>query len=153
MEIRQILRAASGWLELGMPSDALVELEGLDAETRGQRGALELRLAAQMMKEDWKEASETGISLCRMAIDEPEHFVNVAFCLHEIGKTEDAKKWLQSGPERLSDVPVFHYNMACYLWTLGEKERAKNHLARAVEMDENFKETAQHDKDLIGIDL
>ena len=136
-----------------MPTDALLELDNLDEENRGSQKALELKLAAQMAKEDWEAAIETATALCLLAVDEPSYFVSVAFCLHERGRTEEAKKWLQRGPEILSEMPVFHYNMACYLWTLGEKERARNHLAKAVEMDESFKESARHDKDLVGLEL
>jgi len=153
MVTKQILRAASGWLELGMPVDALLELRNLDEEDGRKRGAMDLKLAAQMAAEDWRSAVETAMTLCEMAVDEPSHFVNVAFCLHELGQTEEAKKWLQRGPEALTEMPVFHYNMACYLWTLGEKERARNHLAKAVEMDESFEESARNDKDLVGLEL
>ncbi len=153
MVTKQIIRAASGWLELGMPEDALVELDNLSGEDRDSRKVLELKLAAQMVREDWKPAATTAKSLCAQAVDEPEFFLSAAFCLHETGETEEAKKWLQRGPDVLSEMPVFHYNMACYLWTLGEKERAHNHLAKAVEMDESFMDSARHDKDLVGMDL
>jgi len=136
-----------------MPEDALEELEGLAPADRETRKALELKLAAQMAKNAWKPASETAVSLCNQAVDEPEYFVSAAYCFHEIGETEEASKWLQRGPETLCEMPVYHYNMACYLWKLGENERARNHLAKAVEMDDSFMESAKHDKDLAGMEL
>ena len=153
MVAKQIIRAASGWLELGMPEDALEELEGLSPADRETKKALELKLAAQMTKKVWKAASETAIRLCNQSVDEPDYFVNAAYCFHENGETEEARKWLQRGPETLSEMPVFHYNMACYLWKLGENERARNHLSKAVEMDESFMESARHDEDLAGMEL
>lgn len=153
MLAKQVLRAASGWLELGMPDDALEELSSLDNSDKEIRRALELKLAAQMAKEDWKVASVTAMSLCRQAVDESDFFLSAAFCLHESGDTEEARKWLLNGPETLHEIPVYHYNMACYLWTLGEKERAKNHLAKAVAMDESFLESARDDRDLVGMEL
>ena len=153
MVAKQVLRAASGWLELGMPDDALDELKLLDGEDRDGRKALELKLAAEMVKEEWKTASETARDLCKQAVDEPDFFLSAAYCLHEDGETEEAKKWLLSGPESLHEIPVFHYNMACYLWKLGEGERAKNHLAKAVDMDESFLESAKDDRDLVGMEF
>ena len=153
MVTRQVLRAASGWLELGMPDDALVELNALDGENRECRRALEIRLAAEMIKEDWKVASETARTLCKQAVDEPDFFLSAAYCLHENGNTDEARKWLLKGPESLHEIPVFHYNMACYLWTLGEHERAKDHLAKAVDMDESFLESAKDDRDLVGMEF
>jgi hypothetical protein len=48
-------------------------------------------------------------------------------------------------------MPVFHYNLACYLWTLGEGPRARSHLKQAISMDESFLESAREDRDLVGI--
>jgi len=153
MVAKQVLRAASGWLELGMPDDALEELRSLEGEERESRKALELKLAAEMVKEDWKVASETARSLCKHAVDEPDFFLSAAYCLHENGDTDEARKWLLNGPESLHEIPVYHYNMACYLWTLGERERAKNHLAKAVDMDGSFLESAREDRDLVGMEF
>jgi tetratricopeptide (TPR) repeat protein len=153
MLTKQIIRAASGWLELGMPEDALNEIKGLPKDHLGEKIVLELRLAAEMALQKWQEAAETAKLLCMEAVDEPDFFLSAAFCLHELGETDEARKWLLRGPEVLSEMAVFHYNMACYLWTLGEKERAHNHLSKAFDMDESFKESALHDKDLVGMEL
>lgn len=153
MVAKQVIRAASGWLELGMPDDALEELDALRGEDREERKVLELKMSAEMAKESWEEAVETAEKLCRLAVDEPDFFLSVAFCLHEMGRTEEARNWLQRGPEELSELPVFHYNMACYHWTLGEKERARNHLAKAIDMDESFLDAAREDRDLVGMDF
>ncbi len=136
-----------------MPDDALEELENLEGEEAGDRRALELKLAALMVKEAWKDASGIACRLCELAVDEPEFFLHAAFCIHESGDTGEAKNWLLRGPDVLQEMPVFHYNMACYLWTLGEKERARNHLGKAVEMDASFLESAREDRDLVGMDL
>lgn len=153
MLTKQIIRAASGWLELGMPADALNEIKCLPKEYLGEKLVLELRLAAEMALEKWKDAADTAKLLCMEALYEPDFFLSAAFCLHELGETDEARKWLLRGPDVLSEMAVFHYNMACYLWTLGEKERARNHLAQAFEMDDSFKESARHDKDLAGIEF
>jgi len=152
MLTKQIIRAASGWLELGMPADALNELKNLPKENTDERVVLELRLAAEMAMQDWKHGAETAKALCMEAVDEPDFFLSAAFCLHEIGETNEAMKCLLRGPEVLSEMAVYHYNMACYLWTIGEKDRAHNYLAKAFEMDDSFKEAARYDKDLVGIE-
>ena len=50
-------------------------------------------------------------------------------------------------------MAVFHYNMACYLWTLGEQEAARGYLDKAVAMDEGFLEAARTDRDLVGMEI
>ena len=151
MGVTQELIRAVGWLELGLADEALVELESLPREQRESREALEIRLHAQMENESWNPASETARLLCLKDAGEPEFFLRAAFCLHETGDTLAARDWLLRGPKSLFDMPVFHYNLACYLWTLGESSRARSHLRQAFAMDESFIEAARDDRDLVGI--
>lgn len=151
MVAKQVIRAATGWLELGMPDDALEELDALTVEDRSERQVLELKLSAQMAKAYWREASTTALELCEQAADEADFFLSAAYCLHEAGSTAEARKCLLSGPEALHDLPVFHYNMACYLWTLGDKDNATRHLNIAIGMDDSFLDSARVDKDLVGM--
>lgn len=153
MVAKQVIRAAAGWLELGMPDDALEELAALSAEERGDQRVRELQLAAEMAKGDWPLAAETALGLCELAADEPDFFMSAAYCLHEAGRTAEARKCLLKGPGVLAEFPVYHYNMACYLWTLCEKDAARGHLAKAVEMDESFLESARADRDLVGMEF
>ncbi len=151
MGVTKTLQAASGWLELGIADEALTELERLPMETRTQREALELKLAAQMVNQAWNSASDTARLLCLKAADEPVFFLRAAFCLHETGDTLAACNWLLRGPKTLFDMAIFHYNLACYLWTLGEAKRARSHLQQAITMDESFLAAARDDHDLAGI--
>jgi hypothetical protein len=60
---------------------------------------------------------------------------------------------LLRGPKSLFEMAVFHYNLACYLWTLGEGPRARSHLKQAITMDDSFRNAARDDRDLVGISL
>lgn len=151
MVVSSMLQAASGWLELGLADEALFELQGLPSEIQTQRDALELKLAAQMESELWNSASETARLLCLKVEDEPEFFIRAAYCLHETGDTLAACNQLLRGPKALFEMAVFHYNLACYLWTLGEGPRARSHLKQAIAMDQSYLEAARDDRDLIGI--
>jgi predicted Zn-dependent protease len=151
MGVTEILRAATGWLELGLADEALYELQCLPAGAQTQRAALELKLAAQMERESWNSASETARLLCLKEENEPEYFLRAAFCLHETGDTLAACNQLLRGPKSLFEMAIFHYNLACYLWTLGEGPRARSHLKTAIAMDESFIEAARKDRDLSGI--
>lgn len=153
MVVSKTLRAASGWLELGLADEALYELQSLPAEVQMLRGPLELKLAAQMDCEQWNTASETARLLCLKAEDVPEFFLRAAFCLHETGDTLAACNQLLRGPKELFDMAIFHYNLACYLWTLGDGPRARSHLKQAIEMDETYLESAREDRDLAGMKL
>jgi hypothetical protein len=152
MGVTKTLQAATGWLELGIPDEALIELTMLPMDVRTQREALELKLAAQMANQAWNSASDTARLLCLKATDEPVFFLRAAFCLHETGDTLAACNWLLRGPKTLFEMAIFHYNLACYLWTLGAAKRARSHLQQAITMDESFLAAAREDRDLVGID-
>jgi Flp pilus assembly protein TadD len=153
MVVTKTLRAAAGWLELGLADEALYELQSLPKEVQRLRAALELKLSAQMEREQWNAASETARLLCLKAEDEPEFFLRAAFCLHETGDTLAACNQLLHGPKLLFEMAIFHYNLACYLWTLGEGPRARSHLKQAIEMDRSFLAFAKGDRDLAGMKL
>ena len=151
MNLHATLQAATGWLELGLADEALIELNELPAEAQKKRQVLEIKLAAQMQDECGNRASDTARLLCLVAKDEPVFFLRAAFCLHETGDTLAACNWLLKGPKSLFEMAIFHYNLACYLWTLGEAKRARSHLKQAISMDRTFIEAAKEDRDLIGI--
>ena len=153
MVVTKTLQAAAGWLELGLADEALYDLQSLPPEVQLLRGPLELKLAALMEEGQWNQASETARLLCIKAEDVPEFFLRAAYCLHETGDTQAACNQLLRGPKALFDMAIFHYNLACYLWTLGEGPRAKTHLKQAIEMDESFLESARSDRDLAGMKL
>ena len=124
MVLTRTLRAASGWLELGLADEALVELRELSTQEQAQQEALELRLHAEMECESWNPAADTARLLCLKEPGEAEFFIRAAFCLHETGDTLAACNWLLRGPKSLFEMSIFHYNLACYLWVLGEGDRA-----------------------------
>lgn len=148
MDDLRILRSALGWLELGLPEEALSELTALPARDRMRRHALELRLLAEMEALHWNAAADTGRLLCLKEPKEARFFIHAAFCLHETGDTLAARDWLLRGPATLIEDPLFHYNIACYLAVLGDRKRAESHLERAFEMDASLKDSAQEDTDL-----
>jgi hypothetical protein len=152
MGVIKTLRAATGWLELGLADEALYELQGLPPEVQILRGPLELKLTA-LMEQQWNLASETARLLCLKADDVPEFFLRAAYCLHETGDTLAACNQLLRGPRALFEMAIFHYNLACYLWTLGEGPRARSHLRQAIAMDHDYLESARTDRDLMGIDI
>lgn len=151
MDDLRILRSALGWLELGLPEDALSELTALPARERMRRHALELRLIAEMESRRWNAAADTGRLLCLKEPKEARFFIHAAYCLHETGDTLAARDWLLRGPATLIEDPLFHYNIACYLAVLGDNERAESHLERAFEMDASLKESALEDSDLASL--
>jgi Flp pilus assembly protein TadD len=78
-------------------------------------------------------------------------FIHGAFCLHEMGRTAEARALLLGGPEQLKDEPTYHYNLGCYAAVLGDVEEARRCLKISFEMDKKFREIARMDPDLRSV--
>lgn len=61
---------------------------------------------------------------------------------------EEGKEILESGLEELGEHPALLYHLACMEAKLGEHDRAREHLARAIELRPELQDQAQRDEDL-----
>ncbi len=145
------LLAAQGYCELGMFDDALDELESLPAEVMQHSAVVELRTVVLMQARRWKLALTSSRSLCRLTPDKSTGFIHAAFCLHELGRTDEARDTLLSGPDALHTEPTYHYNLACYECALGNIELARLHLEKSISLDKKFKDFAKSDPDLAAL--
>ena len=145
------LLAAQGYCELGMYDDALAELDSLPAEILTTAAVVELRTVVLMQARRWKLALTASRSLCRVAPDRTCGFIHAAFCLHELGRTTEARDTLLSGPDLLHSEPTFHYNLACYECALGNLDLARMHLEKSFELDKKFRDFAKSDPDLAAL--
>lgn len=131
-----------------MFEDAIQELKTLPKETQKEASVLEMRLAILMQSKRWKEAMKAADELTGLYPDLSAGFIHAAFCLHELGRTQDARDKLLSGPPALHKEATFHYNLACYECMLGNLDLAQLHLEKSVELDKKFRDFAKRDPDL-----
>lgn len=142
------LRAACGYAELGMTSESVAELNAIEDEFQHRPEVLQLRLHHLMRKKHWTRALTVSRKLCRVAPEASAGFLHAGFCLHQIGRTAEAKKLLLKGPTALLKEPIYYYNMGCYEVLLGNLKDAEVHLRISFEMDASFRELAKKDPDL-----
>ena len=142
------LLATQGFAELGMLDDALAELDTLPLNARRLRPALELRTAILMQAKRWPDALVASRELLAAGPENNSGYIHVAFCLHELGHTAEARDTLLSGPESLRQDATFHYNLACYECALGALNLARAHLEKSFKIDKRFREFARTDPDL-----
>jgi predicted Zn-dependent protease len=142
------LRAACGYAELGMSRESLAELNAMEPLFQNRPEVLQLRLHHLMRDKKWAQALKVSQKLCRVAPHCSAGFLHAGFCLHELGKTAEAKAFLLRGPEALLQEPIYYYNMGCYEALLGNVDNARDHLKISFEMDTTFRELAKKDPDL-----
>jgi tetratricopeptide (TPR) repeat protein len=145
------INAAQGYSELGMHDDALAELDAIPAPLSRRPELVEMRLLILMHARRWKQALPIARKLCEVAPEATGGYIHSAFCLHELGRTKDAREVLLKGPPCLLNEAVFYYNLACYDVALGDRDQAVENLERSFRMDKKFRQFAQNDPDLAAI--
>jgi len=145
------LRAAYGYAELGMTRQSVAELNAIETTFQARPEVLQLRLHHLMHEKKWRRALIVSRKLCRVAPECGTGFLHAGFCLHELGKTAEAKRLLLKGPVTLLKEPIYYYNMGCYDALLGNVHDAKVHLQTSFKMDASFRELAKKDPDLKAV--
>lgn len=134
-----------------MTRESLNELNALDEEDQDRPEVLQLRLHHLMHNKRWAHALVISRKLCRIAPQCCTGFLHAGFCLHELGKTAQAKELLLKGPAALLKEPIYYYNMGCYDALLGNSKSAQVHLLTSFKMDPSFREIAKRDPDLKSV--
>jgi predicted Zn-dependent protease len=145
------LRAACGYAELGMIRESLAELNAIESPFQNRPEVLQMRLHHLMREKKWARALIVSRKLCRVAPQCSAGFLHAGFCLHELGKTAEAKKLLLKGPVALLKEPIYYYNMGCYDALLGNVKSAQVHLLTSFKMDSSFRAIAKRDPDLKAV--
>jgi Flp pilus assembly protein TadD len=151
VEFEWNVQAACGYAELGMYRESIAELDAIADRFQNRPEVLQLRLHHLMRQKRWGQALRISQLLCRVAPDCGTGFLHAGFCLHQLGKTAEAKKLLITGPVALLKEPIYYYNMGCYEALLGDVNGAKENLMISFKMDSSFREIAKKDPDLAAV--
>jgi tetratricopeptide (TPR) repeat protein len=147
-ENQRLLTAAEGFLELDMPLDANNEIESMAPEVRHVPEVLAVRVGIYRALEVWPLMQTVAKQLALHAPDDPDWTVAWAYATRRTDSLESARLILVNAAERLPGVAVFHFNLACYAAQLGELDRAKASLSRAIELQPGYRQQALEDEDL-----
>jgi len=128
--------------------ESVAELDAIDKRLQNRPEVLHLRLHHLMRKKNWGKALHVSQALCRAAPDCGTGFLHAGFCLHQLGKTAEAKRLLITGPIALLQEPIYYYNLGCYEALLGNVRDAKTNLQISFRMDASFRALARKDPDL-----
>jgi Flp pilus assembly protein TadD len=131
-----------------MDRESMAELNAIPKAYQNRPEVLQLRLHHLMMRKSWQRALTLSRKLCRVAPDCGAGFLHAGFCLNQLGRTEEARMMLLSGPAALRCEPIYFYNLGCYEALLGRARDARRHLQISFQMDPSFREIAKNDPDL-----
>jgi tetratricopeptide (TPR) repeat protein len=144
------LSAATGWLELGNPTEAHLEWKRITESLQKSPEALEVLWRIFAAGKQWDEALETARELVATDPENPVGWIDRSFSLHELKRTAEAWEHLLPVAEKFTVVSVIPYNLACYACQLGRLTEAKEFLKRAMTLQskDEIKRMALADPDL-----
>lgn len=141
--ITRIIQEAEGYLELGMAQHALELLDPVD-EPGTFRGHIQYLRGAAFR--ELKRYSDAIAPLGEAGELKPSNinvWLALGWCQKRLGRLDLAIEALEQAREIRPNEAVVHYNLACY-WSLARnKEQALDCLARALDIDADY-------RDLIG---
>lgn len=144
------LLAAEGWLELGNPGEARLELDGISQKGRVHPEVLQLRWEICAKLKQWGECVDIGETLTRVDPERVVSWIHHAFALHELKRTQEAWDVLLPAQKRFPKEPTILYNLACYACQLGRLEDARELLEACLALGnrKEWKKQALEDPDL-----
>jgi tetratricopeptide (TPR) repeat protein len=146
------LTAAMGWMELGNPAEAMLELDRISARNQHRPEVLELRWAALAERRDWASALQVAAALVDASPEEPNGWLHRAYAARRApgGSLEAAWKVLRPAVEKFPEEGLIPYNLACYACQMQRLEEAREwlRLALATSKKDRFRSMALEDEDL-----
>jgi len=144
-------RAALGYIELGMPREAELELAELSPHGRMHDEAIILRLHMAQHWHDWKLATELSELLIGRQPHNVEWRIVLAYSIRRSHSLDAARRILE---EALRDYPreaILHFNLGCYACVAGDIDKARKYVREAIRLNDKFARAAERDRDLLPI--
>jgi tetratricopeptide (TPR) repeat protein len=142
------LNEASGYMELGLPTDADDALAALPDPLQSHPVVMGARVEALLAAAQWEEARRIAARLTDCMEEYVDHWIWWAYATRRAESVEAAEEILERALDEHPDASVIHYNLACYAAVQGRLEEARQKLGRAVELDPELSEMAAEDPDL-----
>lgn len=128
------LNAAEGWLELGNWQEANEELELITPGMRAHPFVLRVRWGIYAKAEKWETAAEVARGISVILPDNSWGWVQWAYSLHVLKRTDEARSVLLSVADKFPDQDMISYNLACYCCQLGKLKEAMRWLGKAIDL-------------------
>ncbi len=140
---------ATGFLELGLPEDALAELEDVPDAIGHSSLIQHLRVDAFFRLQRWAEAATICEPKLREEPGDPAWWIQCAYALRRAESIRRAEETLRAALEHHPDHSLIHYNLACYACVEGREEEARALFEKAAEEDiDLYLKMAKGDPDL-----
>jgi len=130
------LRSAEGYLNLGMPDEAMEELDALPAVLQAIPDVQHYRVRSLLIKHQWSDAFKLTDSVLVDFPERADFYFMKACALDQGGYPQKAKDVLMGIPVFFHDTDIFHLNLARFEAELGNRDTAREHITRAIEIND-----------------
>jgi tetratricopeptide (TPR) repeat protein len=145
---QKYLRAAHGYVELGMHSEAAAELGKIDPFCLVLPEVLSVRLEVYAGLQEWEMMQMAAKRLRNHDPTNVQWVIALGYATRRAESIGAAKSILMEALKRNPEEPTIRYNLACYECQLGDLAVAKQHLKAATKADTKFRGMALDDPDL-----
>jgi Flp pilus assembly protein TadD len=143
----RIQRESEGYLELGMPEQALQTLERLGDPAGFDSHALYLWGEALRATHRYFEALMPLERAAKAAPDDIHIRVALGWCYKRTERLDLAIDSLEQALIVEPQSALLRYNLACYLSLAGQRRRALRHLSQALVIDPTYRKLAEAESD------
>jgi tetratricopeptide (TPR) repeat protein len=147
-QFQRRLLAASGFAELSLFQEAVEELEELPESSKKLPTVLMVWLEVYQRWQKWPEAESFAARLVEMDPEEPSWRIAFAYAVRRSRGIVFANDILLEAGAKFPNCGTIQFNLACYAAQLGQLDEARQHLLRAIQLDEMFAAMAKTDPDL-----
>ena len=145
---QQRLRAALGYVELGMFEEANLKIEEIDPLLRHAPEVLALRLVIYRRLGKWDLMEVVARKLVECNPRNPRHFCDLAYATRQAQSLYAASRVLSHAAELHPNSAVIQLNLAYYQAQLGNLVHAAAHLTKATALNKRYGLLAVDDRDL-----
>ena len=149
VQISKRLQAASGFLDLEMPEQALAELKPIEIDDL--RPLQWLRASALTQLERFDTAERIYRRMLNRKPDDIDAAVGRAWCLKRLDRLDEAIATLEKSVRLNPGEAILQYNLACYHALTTDKQNCLSRLGRAIRLDRSFAALVEEETDFDGI--
>lgn len=128
------IRAAQGYLEIGMVEDALRELESLPENEQMSNESLSVYVEIYRETREWARMENIAQLLCQTDKQNVKRWLDCAFARYHSESLESARATLLVATRRFPNEALVHFQLACCECQLGNIAEAKKHLNQSKKL-------------------
>lgn len=154
-QVRHLVSAASGWMDLGCLTEAHEEIDRIPADQLEHPEVMEIRWDLAVAAESWETAFRIAQRWLALTPDDAQPWLRRAYAARRRPGGGLAQAWdaLLPAASKFPKEAIIPFNLACYACLMGHLDRAQDLLRIAMSIGgaDRIRELALADQDLEAI--